>query len=62
MRVQHPEVVTFYVLKLEIVRVLVVGLNFNNRNFLRVWGFFLFFIDPGCCSNMLSGKVGMDGP
>lgn len=37
MRVQHPEVVTFYVLKPEIVTVLAVGLKFDNRNFLWVW-------------------------
>lgn len=40
LRVQHPEVVTFYVLKREFVTVLAVGLNFDNRNFLWVWEFF----------------------
>lgn len=56
---QHPEVVTFYVQKLEIVTVLAVELNFDN-NFLVVVGG-LSFMDLTCCSNILPGKTGVDG-
>lgn len=62
MRVQHPEVVTFYVLKREIVTVPAVGLKFDSRNIFVGVGCFLSFIDPSCCSNVLSGKVRVDRP
>lgn len=41
--------------------VLAVGLNFDDRNFLWMLGVFLSFMDPGCCSNTLPGKMEVDG-